>query len=134
MARTFGDPYDIEVPLRTTWRESVVFQDPSGVPVSIKLLSARGNVCEVLGYDEAGNRIYGAPILQLSTADGSLEIPNDDSGVLNINVPATTIGDLSADNTMLQADYDIEFFDGSGYIEPALAGTVTFTQRVKETP
>lgn len=133
MARTFGDPYDIEVPLRTTWQEQVLFQDATGVPIVIDSLKARGQLCEVIDYDANGNKIYGAPILTLATADGSIVIPADGSGTLNINIPSTTTDALSPDNLRLQADYDIELYDDTvspQYVEPALAGSITFVQRV----
>lgn len=133
MARTFGESYDIEVPLGTTWQEGVIFQDSTGAPVPINHLEARGCLREILDYDDAGNKVYGDSILDLSTTIGNLIIPDDDSGQMNILVPADINEALSPTNTRLQADYDIELYDDTDnpeYVEPALAGTVTLTQRV----
>lgn len=137
MAENFGEPYDIDVPLRTTWRDQAIFQDADGMPVPIGHLKARGNLREVIGYDDFGNSIFGPVVLHISTDNGYIEIPNDNSGVMNIIVPANIIGQLSPDNTRLQVSYDIEFYDEDVdpvLVQPALAGTVTFTQRVGATP
>lgn len=138
MARTFGDPYDIDIPLRTTWQEEIVFQDPSGNPVPINALKARGQLREVVEYDDLGNKVYGPSVLALSTEglEPTLVIPDDTSGRLQINVPADTVASLSPSNLRRQVDYDIEFYKDSVspiYVEPAVAGTITFTQRVGAT-
>lgn len=135
MARTFGEPYDIEVPLRTTWQEGILFQDPDGVPVPINGKKARGSLHEVLDYDAAGNKVFGPSILDLTTegVDANIVIPNDSSGALNLTVPASVVGDLSPDNLALQVGYDIELYDDTDpveFVEPLLEGTISFTQRV----
>ena len=132
MARTFGDPYDIEIPLRTEWTEQVIFQDESGVPVAINSLKARGQLREILDYDAYGNKEYGPSILDLTTegVTPNIVIPNDSSGVMNITVSSVVIDSLSPDNLAKQVDFDIEFYTDDTDVEPALAGTISFTQRV----
>jgi hypothetical protein len=144
VARTFGDPYDIEVPLRTTWQERFIVEDANGAPVNLTGYKVRGALREVLDYDADGNAIFGDVILELTTETGddgtNLFITVGTDGAIDLKVSAYIIGTLSPTNVYLQVAYDMEIYhdispDGTGqleFVEPLLAGTVTFRQRVTE--
>ena len=142
MARTFGEPYDIEIPLRTTWQERFIIEDANGSPVNITGFKARGSLREILDYDADGNAEYGNSVLDLTTedADANLKITVGTDGAIDLEVSAYDIGTLSPTNVYLQLAYDIELYldtppYGTGqdeFVEPLIAGTVTLTQRVTE--
>lgn len=142
MARDFGDPYDIEIPLRTTWQERFVLEDDAGNPLDIDGYKARGALREILDYDENGAAVLGDSILDLTTEGGSanLFITVGTDGAIDLKVSAYVVHTLSPQNIELRVIYDIELYDvaspyttGQGeYVEPLIGGAIVFLPRVTE--
>lgn len=127
MSRTPGN-YSIEVVRGATWEESFEYTDDAGQPIPLTGYQARMQV----RTKEGQFGLSGAPtlVMELTTEDGRLRIPDPLEGQVLLVVSAADTVLLNPDNLKrTKLVYSLELYRPAGadpeYVIPLVKGSIT---------